>query len=220
MIDGKAIWSLNAVPKQSVYGETLRKFRGEEYRRWDPTRSKLGAAIARARSSQYELLPDEGDTCLYLGAGHGTSISHIYDQVCGQNNVKQGRIIAVDISTRCLRDLIHMSQSRPGLVPVLGDARKSDKWGLMVPNKVDWILQDVSQADQCEIFVNMVKKFLKPEGKALLSLKAASERFSKDSDKEVFTAVREQLESEGFTVTEQISLHGLEDKHCLYFVRN
>ena len=163
MIDGKAIWSLNAVPKQSVYGETLRKFRGEEYRRWDPTRSKLGAAIARARNSQYELLPDEGDTCLYLGAGHGTSISHIYDQVCGQNNVKQGRIIAVDISTRCLRDLIHMSQSRPGLVPVLGDARKSDKLGLMVPNKVDWILQDVSQADQCEIFVNIVKRFLKPE---------------------------------------------------------
>ena len=69
MIDGRSIWTLNAVPKRSQYGESLRKFRGEEYRRWDPTRSKLGAGLSRARNTQYELLPDEGDTCLYLGAG-------------------------------------------------------------------------------------------------------------------------------------------------------
>ena len=49
MLDGKAIWSLNSVPKESVYGEPLRKFRGVEYRRWDPTRSKLGAGLSRAK---------------------------------------------------------------------------------------------------------------------------------------------------------------------------
>ena len=57
MLDGRAIWTLNAVPKYSQYGESLRRFRGVEYRRWDPTRSKLGAAISRARQTQYELLP-------------------------------------------------------------------------------------------------------------------------------------------------------------------
>ena len=32
MLDGRAIWTLNAVPKYSQYGESLRKFRGEEHR--------------------------------------------------------------------------------------------------------------------------------------------------------------------------------------------
>ena len=29
MIDGRSIWTLNAVPKRSQYGESLRKFRGK-----------------------------------------------------------------------------------------------------------------------------------------------------------------------------------------------
>ena len=218
MIDGRAIWTLNAVPKHSQYGETLRKFRGTEYRRWDPTRSKLGAAISRARETQYDLLPQEGDTCLYLGAGHGTSLSHLHDQVCGANNEKEGRIIAVDLSPRCLRDLVHLAKLRPGLVPVLGDARKHSAWGVMVSTKVDWLLQDVSQVGQAEIFIKAVNRFLKPGGKALLSLKAASERFSEDGEKQVFRDVREQLEAAGLNIEEQINLHGLEDNHCLYFV--
>ena len=220
MIDGRAIWTLNAVPKRSQYGETLRKFRGTEYRRWDPTRSKLGAAISRARGTQYDLLPQEGDTCLYLGAGHGTSLSHLHDQVCGENNEKEGRIIAVDLSPRCLRDLVHLAKLRPGLVPVLGDARKHAAWGIMVSTKVDWLLQDVSQAGQAEIFIKAVNRFLKPGGKALLSLKAASERFSEEGEKQVFRDVREQLEEAGLNIEEQIDLHGLEDNHCLYFVTN
>ncbi|MAX45606.1 MAG: fibrillin [Euryarchaeota archaeon] len=220
MVDGRSIWTLNAVPKHSQYGESLRKFRGEEYRRWDPTRSKLGAGLSRSRQSQYELLPNEGDTCLYLGAGHGTSISHLHDHVCGANNEKGGRIIAVDLSPRCLRDLVHLSTLRPGLVPVLGDARKHSAWGIMVANKVDWLLQDVSQAGQAEIFIKAVKRFLKPGGKGLLSLKAASERFSEGGERQVFGQVREQLESAGLTIEEQIDLHGLEDNHCLYFVTN
>ena len=220
MIDGRAIWTLNAVPKRSQYGESLRRFSGVEYRRWDPTRSKLGAALSRARKTQYDLMPQEGDTCLYLGAGHGTSLSHIHDQVCGSENHKNGRIIAVDLSPRCLRDLIHLSTLRPGLVPVLGDARKHSVWGVMVARKVDWLLQDVSQAGQAEIFINAVKRFLKPGGKGLLSLKAASERYTDSAEKEVFNNVRAQLEDAGLTIEEQIDLHGLEDNHCLYFITN
>ena len=105
-------------------------------------------------------------------------------------------------------------------VPVLGDARKHSAWGVMVASKVDWLLQDVSQAGQAEIFVKAVKRFLKPGGKGLLSLKAASERFSEGGEREVFRQVREQLEDAGLTIEEQIDLHGLEDNHCLYFVTN
>ncbi len=220
LVDGRAIWTKNAVPKTSQYGESLRRFKGTEYRRWDPTRSKLGAALSRARQTQYELLPDEGDTCLYLGAGHGTSLSHLHDHVCGEGNEKRGRIIAVDLSPRCLRDLVHLSNIRPGLVPVLGDARNFSGWGVMVSRKVDWLLQDVSQAGQAEIFIKAVNRFLKPGGKGLLSLKAASERLTEGGEKAVFNQVREQLENAGLTINEQIDLHGLEDNHCLYFVSN
>ena len=210
LVDGRAIWTKNAVPKTSQYGESLRRFKGTEYRRWDPTRSKLGAALSRARQTQYELLPDEGDTCLYLGAGHGTSLSHLHDHVCGEGNEKHGRIIAVDLSPRCLRDLVHLSNIRPGLVPVLGDARNFSGWGVMVSRKVDWLLQDVSQAGQAEIFIKAVNRFLKPGGKGLLSLKAASERLTEGGEKAVFNQVREQLENAGLTINEQIDLHGLE----------
>ena len=218
LVDGRAIWTKNAVPKTSQYGESLRRFRGTEYRRWDPTRSKLGAGLSRARQTQYELLPKEGDTCLYLGAGHGTSLSHLHDHVCGEANEKNGRIIAVDLSPRCLRDLVHLSNIRPGLVPVLGDARKFSGWGVMVSRKVDWLFQDVSQAGQAEIFIKAVKRFLKPGGKGLLSLKAASERLTEGGEKAVFKQVREQLDNAGLNIREQIDLHGLEDNHCLYFV--
>ena len=220
LVDGRTIWTRNAVPKTSQYGESLRKFKGTEYRRWDPTRSKLGAGLSRARQTQYDLLPEEGDTCLYLGAGHGTSLSHLHDHVCGAENTKEGRIIAVDLSTRCLRDLVHLSGIRPGLVPVLGDARNHAAWGVMVSSKVDWLFQDVSQAGQAEIFIKAVNRFLKSGGKGLLSLKAASERVTSGGEREVFRQVREQLEEAGLTINEQIDLHGLEDNHCLYYVTN
>ena len=89
----------------------------------------------------------------------------------------------------------------------------------MVANKVDWLLQDVSQVGQAEIFIKAVKRFLKPGGKGLLS-STASERFSEGGEREVFRQVREQLEDAGLTIEEQIDLHGLEDNHCLYFVTN
>ncbi|MGY8754442.1 MAG: fibrillarin-like rRNA/tRNA 2'-O-methyltransferase [Candidatus Poseidoniales archaeon] len=220
LIDGRSIWTRNACPKVSQYGESLRRFQGVEHRRWDPTRSKLGAALARARHTQYDLLPEEGSTCLYLGAGHGTSLSHIHDQVCGPDNQMAGRIIAVDLSPRCLRDLIHMAKIRPGLVPILGDARNFSAWGVMVSTKVDWLFQDVSQAGQVGIFIDAVNRFLKPGGKGLLSLKAASERWTGQGERAVFESVAEQLLEAGFTIEEQINLHGLEDNHSLFFIYN
>ena len=118
--DRRALWTINAVPRTSVYGESLKQFSRVEHRRWDPNRSKLGAGIMRTQREKHLLLPKEGTTVLYLGAGHGTSISHLYDHLCGQNNKLGGRLIAVDLASRCLRDLIHLAKARPGLVPVLG----------------------------------------------------------------------------------------------------
>ena len=77
-----------------------------------------GAAMIRTKRNPALLLPIEGDTILYLGAGHGTSVSHLHDHLCGQDNHQGGRLVCVDLATRCLRDLTHLAKYRPGLIPV------------------------------------------------------------------------------------------------------
>ena len=145
-LDRRALWTRNAVPGSAVYGESLRNFSGKEHRRWDPNRSKLGAGMLRTQHDPARLLPEQGSTVLYLGAGHGTSVSHLYDHLCGAANRFGGRLVCVDLAPRCLRDLTFMAEQRPGLVPVLGDARKHAAWGVLLPNKVPWLFQDVAQA--------------------------------------------------------------------------
>ena len=217
--EGKSIWTINAVPGHSVYGESLRRIQGMECRRWDPTRSKLGAGILRTRDDPALLLPEEGSTVLYLGAGHGTSISHLHDHLCGEGNDLNGRLVAVGLAPRCLRELTHMAKSRPGLVPVLGDARQHAAWGVLLPTKVNWLFQDVAQAGQVDIFIAACRRFLHIGGTGLLSLKAASERWTGEGEAALFENVEQQLLTSGFDVVERIELTGYEDNHVLFHVK-
>ena len=218
LLEGRNVWTVNANPGVAVRGETLRKFRGVEHRRWDPNRSKLGAGLLRTRNDPSLLLPDAGSTILYLGAGHGTTISHLHDHLCGAKNRFGGRLVAVDLAPRCLRDLTYLAEHRQGLVPVLGDARKFDAWGVMIPSRVDWLFQDVAQAGQVEIFLSAVRRFLSKDGIGLLSLKAASERHNDGGDEDIFAAAIAQLSSE-VELLEHINLTGFEDQHALFVVR-
>ena len=218
LLEGRNVWTVNANPGVAVRGESLRKFRGVEHRRWDPNRSKLGAGILRTRNNPSLLLPDAGSTVLYLGAGHGTTISHLHDHLCGAKNRFGGRLVAVDLAPRCLRDLTYLAEHRPGLVPVLGDARKFDAWGVLIPSRVDWLFQDVAQAGQVEIFLSAVRRFLSMDGIGLLSLKAASERHNEGGDEDIFSAAIAQLSSE-VELLEHINLTGFEDQHALFVVR-
>ncbi|RZD43846.1 MAG: fibrillin [Methanobacteriota archaeon] len=215
----RAIWTINANPRKTVYGESLRRFNGKEYRRWDPRRSKLAAAMIRTRNNPDILLPAAGSQILYLGAGHGTTISHLHDHLCGADNRKGGRLVAVDLAPRCLRDLTHLAHSRKGLVPVLGDARKHTEWGALVPRRVNWLFQDVAQAGQVEIFLSACDSFLAIEGIALLSLKAASERWNSEGEAALFTEVGRKIEAHGLELLEGIKLTGYEDNHTLFVVR-
>ena len=218
LLEGRNIWTVNANPGVAVRGESLRKFRGVEHRRWDPNRSKLGAGLLRTRNDPSLLLPDAGSTILYLGAGHGTTISHLHDHLCGAKNRFGGRLVAVDLAPRCLRDLTYLAEHRPGLVPVLGDARKFDAWGVLIPSRVDWLFQDVAQAGQVDIFLSAVRRFLSQDGIGLLSLKAASERHNDGGDEDIFAAAIAQLSSE-VELLEHINLTGFEDQHALFVVR-
>ena len=218
LLEGRNVWTVNANPGIAVRGESLRKFRGVEHRRWDPNRSKLGAGLLRTRNDPSLLLPDAGSTILYLGAGHGTTISHLHDHLCGAKNRFGGRLVAVDLAPRCLRDLTYLAEHRPGLVPVLGDARKFDAWGVLIPSRVDWLFQDVAQAGQVEIFLSAVRRFLSHDGIGLLSLKAASERHNDGGDEDIFTEAIAQLSSE-VELLEHINLTGFEDQHALFVIR-
>ena len=218
LLEGRSLWSVNANPGVAIRGESLRKFRGVEHRRWDPNRSKLAAALLRTRNNPSDLLPQAGSTVLYLGAGHGTTISHLHDHLCGSGNQKGGRLIAVDLAPRCLRDLTYLAEQRPGLVPVLGDARKFETWGVLLPRKVNWLFQDVAQAGQVEIFTSAVRRFLSQDGIGLLSLKAASERHREASERDVFASAIAKLSQE-LELIEHINLTGFEDQHALFVVR-
>ena len=218
LLEGRNVWTVNANPGVAIRGESLRKFRGIEHRRWDPNRSKLGAGLLRTRNEPSQLLPHPGSTVLYLGAGHGTTISHLHDHLCGSKNRFGGRLVAVDLAPRCLRDLTHLAEHRPGLVPVLGDARKFDAWGVLIPSRVNWLFQDVAQAGQVEIFLSAVRRFLSKDGIGLLSLKAASERHSEGGDEDIFAKAIAQLSSE-VELLEHINLTGFEDQHALFVIR-
>lgn len=218
-LDRRTLWTLNAVPGADVYGESLRRFSGKEHRRWDPNRSKLGAGMLRTKGDPADFLPAQGATVLYLGAGHGTSVSHLYDHLCGAENRFNGRLVCVDLAPRCLRDLTFMAKNRPGLVPVLGDARQHAAWGVLLPTKVPWLFQDVAQAGQVDIFLSACERFLQPGGTGLLSLKAASERWTGEGETALFQGVEDRLLAHNYAVIEAVELTGYEDNHRLFIVQ-
>jgi len=218
MLERRSIWTRNAVPGQRVYGESTKHIKGSEFRKWDPYRSKLGAALLRTQQSPAQLLPQQGESILYLGAGHGTSVSHLYDHLCGANNAHGGRLICIDLSPRCLRNLTLHAVKRPGLVPILGDARQFGAWGMMVSTRVPWLFQDVAQAGQVEIFIRACQRFLNVGGMGLLSLKAASERWTGQGERQLFHDAAMKLKEANFRLIEEIELTGFEDQHHLFVV--
>lgn len=218
-VQGRGVWTLNSDSGNTVYGESVRRIDKEEWRRWDPHRSKLGAGLQRTSGNLTEILPDAGSRILYLGAGHGTTVSHLHDLVCGEDNHLGGRILAVDLAPRCLRDLNHLASTRKGLVPLLADARRHNEIAAIMPYRVDWLFQDVAQASQVEIFLAACKRFLKSDGLGLFSLKAASERWDEEGERALFTKVAITLEESGLDLVESIELAGFEEHHMLFVCR-
>ena len=220
MRHGRGLWSRNAVKGERVRDERLRRDGKIEWRSWNPRSSKLGAAIIRSSGDARILLPEPGSTVLYIGAGHGTTISHLHDHVCGSGNHHGGSIVAVDLSARCIRDLISLAEKRPGILPVLSDARNLEDYAIFLSNRVPWILQDVSQAGQVDLMLRICNRFLSPNGIALLSLKAASERWTDGGDEARFLAAESKIAESNLELVERIDLKGLEDQHVMYLLRS
>lgn len=205
--DRKSIFTLNKNPGKQVYDEKLTKFKGKEYREWNPRKSKLGAYIKQGVN---DIFIRPNSNILYLGVANGTTASHISD-------ITDGMIFGVDPAYRTMIDLIHLCNDRKNIAPIMADAFQIDTFKHLVP-KVDLIVQDVAQRNQAEIFMKNVEKFLKKGGFGLLVVKARSIDVSKQP-KKIFKQVRKQLE-EKYTIVDYRSLEPFEKDHVMIVIKN
>lgn len=217
--EGRNIWTRNAVKGVSVRKERRKRDGRNEWRLWDPTKSKIAASLLRTKLDPAKIIPQPGNDCLYLGSSTGGTVSHIHDCVCGSGNHHKGQIIAIDISSRMMRELVKLSEIRPGIIPVLADARDITQISPFINKKVDWIHQDLSISDQAKTFVKIAEVFLKTNGIGLLSLKAASERATDGSLEKKFEKAEEILEKSNLNIIERIDLKGLEEQHVLFYCK-
>ena len=159
----------NRVPGSSVYGEPLYHHGGQEFRPWNPYRSKL-AALLKIGCPVFPFT--SGTRVLYLGAGTGTTVSHLSDLL------SEGRIYAVEISEVNFRDLLELSQTRGNIVPLLQDARQPSSYARLVePCTV--LYQDVAQPDQEKILEKNLG-FLAEGGVVFFMIKARSIRVGEE----------------------------------------
>lgn len=183
---GNKLYTKNLNPGSKVYGEGLETFENVEYRNWQPSRSKAGAAVMNG----IDLDIGPKDEILYLGAAAGTTVSHFSDITT------EGFVYAVEYSETVIRELLELAEQRNNIAPILGDARKPGEYkDLITDNKVDIVFQDISQRDQPEIFLKNVNKFLKEDGVALLAIKARSISSSREPE-EIFREVKDKIQQD------------------------
>ncbi len=189
-----------------VYNEELVLRDGEEYRTWDPFRSKLAAALLKG-------LPEdavrEGDRVLYLGTSTGTTPSHVSD-LLGE----KGLLIGVEFAPRVAREFVeHVARHRKNVIPFVADARHPSDYSVVM---VDVVYCDIAQPDQTEIAIKNCVALLKPGGRLLLVVKARSIDVLENPAK-LFKREAEKLKEAGFEVRQVIELSPFEKDHALIF---
>jgi fibrillarin-like pre-rRNA processing protein len=185
---------------EPVYGEPS----VDGWRVWDAGRSKLGAMLALGMDTGLA----GGETVLYLGAASGTTVSHVAD-CCGPT-------YAVEFAPRPTRDLLSVAETRENLFPLLKDARRPETYTHVVESDVDCIVQDVATRGQATVALRN-RRFLAPDGRLLLAVKARSEDVTADPTA-VFERVRETL-SDGYELLETERLDRFHTDHLAVVAR-
>ena len=196
----------NLTPGTSVYGEELIQ-EDDEYRIWNPRRSKLAAALLNGLEN---LELEETSKVLYLGASTGTTVSHISDIVI------DGKIYAVEFSPTTAKKLVQLSRQRLNIAPILGDATKP-KGYLNLVEKSDLVYCDVAQPTQTELFMRNMNLFSKDDGAGLLMIKARSIDVVQ-KPKKIFKEQERKLKEKGFKIIEKIKLEPYEKDHMAFLV--
>lgn len=197
----------NLVPGKTVYTEELVKGGKDEFRTWDPFKSKLAAAVIKGLKDTHI---KEGDWVLYLGASTGTTSSHVSD-IVGED----GFVYALDFAPRVVRDLVFVCEDRKNMTALLADANRPMTY-LQYVSPVDIVYQDIAQKNQVDIFVRNIDIYLKKGGYGLLAIKARSIDVTK-KPRQIFEQVEKEL-SEKFQITDKIILEPFEKDHCMFVV--
>ncbi|MFH0713694.1 MAG: fibrillarin-like rRNA/tRNA 2'-O-methyltransferase [Candidatus Micrarchaeota archaeon] len=199
-VDGKTA-TKSIAPGTKVYGEVIVKQGKDEYRLWDPTRSKLGAAIVKGLK---RLAIKPGSTVLYLGAANGTTVSHVSD-IVGE----KGKVYCVEFSPQAMRDLLLLCDQRKNLYPILADARLPELYEEV--KNVDVIFEDVADREQTNILLRNMTAF-----KAKSFLIAIKSRCidSTASPRIVYNQEKIKISAKA-RVNEIIVLDPFETDHCM-----
>jgi rRNA 2'-O-methyltransferase fibrillarin len=208
-----ALVTLNMVPGQSVYGEKRIRVDGitsdravqVEYRIWNPFRSKLAAAVLGG-IDHVHIKP--GSRVLYLGAASGTSVSHVSD-IVGFT----GTVFAVEFSHRSGRDLVNVARKRPNLVPIIEDARRPERYRMLVP-MVDVVFADVAQPDQARVMGHNAEFYLRTGGHYMISIKASCIDSTVTAEA-VFAREVKKLQELKLKPQEQLTLEPYEKEHAV-----
>jgi len=200
--EGREVYTRNARPGERVYGEDLRSADGVEYRRWDPFRSKLAALLLKGAPAD---LWSEVGTALYLGAAHGTTVSHLSDLW------PDAAIFAVEKSPTSFAPLLALARRRSNLFPLLADAQLPERYQADV-GEVDLLYQDVAQRNQAAIFVENAAACLTKGGVGILMLKVRSVT-QRGSSASVVKQARSELRDAGLNVRAEVPLAPFSKEH-------
>jgi len=203
------LYSKNLVPGNKVYGEKLITFKGDEYREWDPFRSKLAAMILEKPSLEF-LTKDL--SCLYLGAASGTTISHLSDIIyCGI-------IYGVEFAERSMRQLIQNTDKRKNIVPILGNANFPESYANSIFTPIDLVYQDVAQPNQAQIAIENCNYYLKDNGFLILAIKSQSIDSVQKSEK-IYLQEKRIIEKAGYKIIDSVNIHKYAANHIILTVQ-
>jgi fibrillarin-like pre-rRNA processing protein len=205
--EGRDLFTRNARPGERVYGEELRTSQGVEYRLWDPFRSKLAALLTKGAPSD---LWSEVGSALYLGAAHGTTVSHLSDLW------PDSEILAVEKSPTSFAPLLALARRRANVLPVLADAQLPERY-LAEVAEVDFLYQDVAQRNQAAIFVENASACLASKGTGILMLKVRSVT-QRGTAAAIVRDARAELRQAGLAVDSEMPLSPFSKDHVALVV--
>src|SRR3989338_3632345 len=169
---GDQIATKNLIKGRS-YSEKIIILEGEEYRVWNPDKSKASAAITKGIKN----FPiKKGSKILYLGIAQGQTASYFSD-IIGNDGI----IYGVEFSARAVSDLVIACERRGNIVSIKADARKPEDYSWV--EKVDVVYEDVADPEQVAILLRNCEAFLKKGGYAMIGIKARSIDVTKDPNK-------------------------------------
>ncbi|MCL4553223.1 MAG: fibrillarin-like rRNA/tRNA 2'-O-methyltransferase [Candidatus Marsarchaeota archaeon] len=205
-INGR-LFTKNITPGYAVYGEELVDIGGEEYRGWNPYRSKLAAAIMNGLK---EFHFGAGKSVLYIGGATGTTVSHVSDIVGGS-----GRVYCVELSERNMRELVKVCERKGNILPILADAGDADTYSGIV-GECGVIYQDASARDQAALLLAN-SRFLSKGGYAYFAIKSQSIDISRKPS-EVFKEELKKL-SVAYDLIETVAIEPYDMLHMFAVLR-